>query len=87
MFNNHVGCHFMCYTYTEEEREDAMLGLDLELVIWGYLILEYSLSFVLFLCKGDNMIRGRLSSQDKNPTNCPISLRPECLNFIDYFRG
>lgn len=38
-------------TYTEEEREEAMLGLDLELVIWGYLILEYSLSLVLFLCK------------------------------------
>lgn len=43
--------HGMCYTYTEEEREEAMLGLDLELVIWGYLILEYSLSFNLFLCK------------------------------------
>lgn len=28
-----------------------MLDLDLELVIWGYLILEYSLSFILFLCK------------------------------------
>lgn len=28
-----------------------MLGLDLELVIWGYLILEYSLSFILFLYK------------------------------------
>lgn len=41
----------MCSTYTEEEREDVMLGLDLELVIWGYLILEYSLSFILFLCK------------------------------------
>lgn len=37
-------------TYTEEEREDAMLDLDLELVIWGYLMLEYSLSFSLFLC-------------------------------------
>lgn len=48
MFNNH---HCMCSTYTEEEREDVMLGLDLELVIWGYLILEYSLSFILFLCK------------------------------------
>lgn len=41
----------LCSTYTEEEREDVMLGLDLELVIWGYLILEYSLSFILFLCK------------------------------------
>lgn len=28
-----------------------MLVLDLELVIWGYLMLEYSLSFILFLCK------------------------------------
>lgn len=37
------------HTYTEEEREDAMFSLDLELVIWGYLILEYSLSFGLFL--------------------------------------
>lgn len=41
----------MFSTYTEEEREDTMFGLDLELVIWGYLILEYSLSFILFLCK------------------------------------
>lgn len=38
-------------THTEEEREDTMLDLDLELVIWGYLILEYSLSFILFLCE------------------------------------
>lgn len=41
----------MCSTYTEEEREDVMLDLDLELVIWGYLMLEYSLSCILFLCK------------------------------------
>ncbi len=41
--------HSVCFTYTEEEREDTMLGLDLELVIGGYLILEYSLSFILFL--------------------------------------
>lgn len=47
-FNNH---HCMCSTYTEEEREDVMLDLDLELVIWGYLMLEYSLSCILFLCK------------------------------------
>lgn len=39
-----------CSTYTEEERDDAMLALDLELVIGGYLMLEYSLSFNLFLC-------------------------------------
>lgn len=41
----------LCSTYTEEEREDVMLDLDLELAIWGYLMLEYSLSFILFLCK------------------------------------
>lgn len=28
-----------------------MLGLDLELVIWGYLMLEYSRSFVLPRCQ------------------------------------
>jgi len=39
-------------TYTEEERDDATLGLGLELVVWGYWILEYSLSFSLFLCNG-----------------------------------
>lgn len=55
----------MCYTYTEEEREDAMLGLDLELVIWGYLILEYSLSFNLFLCKVNDMTQGRFSLEGK----------------------
>lgn len=49
-------------TYTEEERDDAMLGLDLELVIWGYLMLEYSLSFILFLCKGTTRSQpGKLS--------------------------
>lgn len=47
MFNNDCKCS----TYTEEEREDVMLVLDRELVIWGYLMLEYSLSFILFLCK------------------------------------
>ncbi len=57
--------HGMCYTYTEEEREDAMLGLDLELVIWGYLILEYSLSFNLFLCKVNDMTQGRFSLEGK----------------------
>lgn len=38
-------------THTEEERDtQVMLDFDRVLVIWGYLILEYSLSFVLFLC-------------------------------------
>ena len=38
-------------TYTDEEREEVMLGFTLAFVIGGYLILEYSLSFVLPLCK------------------------------------
>lgn len=42
-------CVCVRLTYTEEEREDVMLVLGLELVIWGYLMLEYSLSFSLFL--------------------------------------
>lgn len=40
-----------CSTYTEEDREDAVFCLDLELVIWGYFMLEYSRSFILFLWK------------------------------------
>lgn len=60
------------YTYTEEEREDATLALDLELVIWGYLILEYSLSFILFLCKVSTQIC-QLQFQDITLTNCPVS--------------
>lgn len=49
-----------CSTYTEEERDDAMLALDLELVIGGYLMLEYSLSFNLFLCTVTQINRGLL---------------------------
>lgn len=38
-------------TYTDEERDELMFGFALAFVIGGYLILEYSLSFVLFLYK------------------------------------
>lgn len=38
-------------TYTDEERDELMFGLALAFGICGYLMLEYSLSFVLFLCK------------------------------------
>jgi len=36
-------------TYTDEERDELMFGLALAFDICGYLMLEYSLSFVLFL--------------------------------------
>lgn len=61
----------LCYTYTEEEREEATLALDRELVIWGYLILEYSLSFILFLCKVSTQIC-QPQFQDITLTNCPV---------------
>lgn len=46
---NDPSCSSSCDTHTEEDLEDAMLCLDLELVICGYLMFEYSLSFILFL--------------------------------------
>lgn len=57
-----------CSTYTEEEREDAMLDLDLELVIWGYLMLEYSLSFSLFLCTATQRVVYICKKKKKFPT-------------------
>lgn len=41
--------HVEMNTYTDEERDELMFGFALAFVICGYLILEYSLSFVLFL--------------------------------------
>lgn len=49
-----------------------MLGLDLELVIWGYLILEYSLSFILFLCKVSIYIKQIQSGEYDLHTTCLV---------------
>lgn len=48
LINNEPVCEG---TYTDVEREELILGMALVFGIWEYLILEYSLSFVLFLCK------------------------------------
>lgn len=75
-------CDHMCnnhhsFTYTDEEREDDMLGLDLELVIWGYLMLEYSLSFILFLCKVTTWLESRVPDLNKL-SHSVLCLTPEC---------
>lgn len=68
-------CSFVSQAYTEEDREDATLCLDLELVIWGYLMLEYSLSFNLFLWKQEKKKREKQKS-----TNLLIFLTAGLVN-------
>ncbi|TNN34811.1 hypothetical protein EYF80_055024 [Liparis tanakae] len=60
-------------TYTEEERDDATLGLGLELVVGGYWILEYSRSFSLFLCNGTTHESDSAYSQHLFPEPLPYT--------------
>lgn len=55
-------------TYTDGARGELMLDLALAFVIGGYLILEYSLSFVFVFCKRSALVMGQRYGPNKRPS-------------------